>query len=43
MVSYQVVGSSDLTLLDIAGFTVKTGNNLTYNVAVLNLGAVGGG
>jgi uncharacterized repeat protein (TIGR01451 family) len=38
MVSYQVVGSSDLTLLDIAGFTVKTGNNLTYNVAVLNLG-----
>jgi uncharacterized repeat protein (TIGR01451 family) len=37
-VTYQVVGSSDLALLDIASFTVKTGKNLTYNVAVLNLG-----
>jgi uncharacterized repeat protein (TIGR01451 family) len=37
-VTYQIVGSSDLALLDIAPFTVKTTKNLTYNVAVLNLG-----
>jgi uncharacterized repeat protein (TIGR01451 family) len=38
VVTYQVVGSSDLALLNLASLTVKTGTKLTYGIAVLNLG-----
>lgn len=37
-VTYQIVGSSELLLLNLAKTTVNSGSNLTYNVAVLNLG-----
>ena len=37
-VTYQVVGSSDLAVLNLASPLVKTGTNLTYGIAVLNLG-----
>ena len=37
-VQYQVVASSELLLLNLARPTVNQGSNLTYNIAVLNLG-----
>src|SRR6202011_3404214 len=37
-VTYQIVGSSELLLLNFARPTVNQGSNLTYNVVVLNLG-----
>jgi uncharacterized repeat protein (TIGR01451 family) len=37
-VQYQVVAASELALLNLAKPTVKQGNNLTYNIAVLNFG-----
>jgi uncharacterized repeat protein (TIGR01451 family) len=37
-VQYQIVGSSELVLLNLAKPTVNQGSNLTYNIAVLNFG-----
>ena len=37
-VQYQIVGSSQLVLLNFAKPTVKLGSNLTYNIAILNFG-----
>src|SRR5262249_34668900 len=37
-VTYTVVGSSELAVLNLASLTVNTGSNLTYNIALLNLG-----
>ncbi len=37
-VSYQIVASSELLLLNLAKPTVNLGSNLTYNIGVLNLG-----
>jgi uncharacterized repeat protein (TIGR01451 family) len=37
-VQYQIVASSELLLLNLAKVTVNQGSNLTYNIAVLNLG-----
>jgi uncharacterized repeat protein (TIGR01451 family) len=37
-VPYTVVGSSELAVLNLASLTVNTGSNLTYNIALLNLG-----
>jgi uncharacterized repeat protein (TIGR01451 family) len=37
-VQYQIVASSELLLLNLAKATVNQGSNLTYNIAVLNLG-----
>jgi uncharacterized repeat protein (TIGR01451 family) len=37
-VTYQIVGTADLALINLASPTVKTGDNLTYNIVVLNLG-----
>jgi len=37
-VTYQIVGSSELLLLNFARPTVNQGSNLTYSIAVVNLG-----
>jgi uncharacterized repeat protein (TIGR01451 family) len=37
-VTYQIVGTADLALLNLASPTVTAGDNLTYNIVVLNLG-----
>jgi uncharacterized repeat protein (TIGR01451 family) len=37
-VQYQIVASSELLLLNLAKPTVNLGSNLTYSIAVLNLG-----
>jgi uncharacterized repeat protein (TIGR01451 family) len=37
-VTYQIVGSSELLLVNFASPTVTQGSNLTYSLAVLNLG-----
>jgi uncharacterized repeat protein (TIGR01451 family) len=37
-VQYQIVGSSELLLLNLAKENVKQGSNLTYKVVVLNFG-----